>query len=628
MAGAARIEIETLFRDPAFAGAKISPDGERIAYLAPNYGRLQVWVRGIDDDHADAICVTRDERRGIFRFQWTDNPRYLLYFQDTDGNEDWHLYRVDVENPGADAVDLTPLDAGSRVFAATPLKPKPGHVLVLMNKRPMFLDTFDLDVVTGETTVHYEATESTGNVLFDRSGDARFYTRQSDDGTTWEFHVVEEGGEKRLLRSFPGTDHPLGCFAMPTPDGAALLVVTYGDGDDLKLVRIDPATDEEVVIAARDGHSVCLAAMVGGGAPPVLTNVNTDEVMAVKFVGDKPSWEIVDPDFAPLFEKLSALSPNGVLNNIDCDEQERRFVVSFINDREPMLTYLYDRETDESRLLFKPFPWLDAEALAPMTPISFTARDGMPMHGFLTLPLGREPKNLPLVLEVHGGPWFHETWGFNREVQFFANRGYAALQVNFRGSTGYGKRHVTGAIHEFAGKMHDDLIDGVEWAVAQGYADRERVAIYGGSYGGYAALVAATFTPDVFACAIDFCGISNLANFMRTLPPFVRPAMSPNWTGYVGDPDDPAQEADMLARSPISRLDAIKNPLMVMQGAMDVRVVQEESDNVVKYLRDRGIDVEYILKENEGHGYANAENNIEAFHAIEKFLAAHIGGPR
>lgn len=628
MAGAPLIPIETFFKDPEFAGAKLSADGERIAYLAPNYGRLQVWVRGLNEEHEDAVCITRDERRGIFRFQWTDNPRFLLYFQDTDGNEDWHIYRVDVENATADAVDMTPMDPGSRAFAAAPAKWAPGHVTVLMNKRPMYLDTFLLNVETGETTVHYEATEITGSALFDSQGVPRFYFRQSDDGKAWEYYVLEDDGTKRLLQSFPGTDHPLGCYAMPTPDGSALLLVAYGDGDDLKLVRVDPATGDAVTIAERPGASVCLAAMVGGGAPPVLTNVNTDEVMAVKFVGDRPSWEIVDPEFAKVYEKLSALS-DGVVNNIDCDEAERRYIVSFIHDTKPMHTYLYDTETGDSRLLYKPYPWLDPEQLAPMTPISFTARDGMPMHGFLTLPLGVEPGedgryNLPMVLEVHGGPWFHETWGYNREIQFFANRGYAVLQINMRGSTGYGKKHVTGAIHEFAGKMHDDLIDGVEWAIEQGYADRERVAIYGGSYGGYAALVGATFTPDVFACAIDFCGISDLANFMRTLPEFVKPQMSPNWIGYVGDPSDPEQEADMLARSPISRLDAIKNPLMVIQGAMDVRVVQAESDNVVKYLRDRGVDVEYVLKENEGHGFANAENNIEAIYAIEKFLAKHL----
>lgn len=627
MAGAGLIDIETFFKDPEFAGAKISADGERIAYLAPNYGRLQVWVRGIDEEHEDAICITRDERRGIFRFQWTDNPRYLLYQQDTDGNEDWHLYRADVENPTAAAVDLTPMDPGSRVIAAEPFKPKPGHVTVVMNKRPMYLDTFLLNIETGEMSVLYENNDLTGNVLFDRDGNPAYFFRQSDDGKTWDYSVFEENGEKRTLRSFPGTDHPLGCFAASTPDGSALLLATYGDGDHLKIVRVDPTSGDEIVVAEREGSSVDMSPVLAGGTP-VLTDVTTDEPIAVKFVGDRPSWEIIDPEFGKVFDELSKLS-DGVLQNLNCDKNKRRWIASFAHDTKPMHTYLYDSATGESRLLYKPYPWLDPEQLAPMTPISFTARDGLPMHGFLTLPLGAEPGedgryDLPMVLEVHGGPWYHESWTYNREIQFFANRGYAVLQVNMRGSTGYGKRHVTGAIHEFAGKMHDDLIDGVEWAVEQGYADRERVAIYGGSYGGYAALVGATFTPDVFACAIDFCGISNLANFMRTLPEFVKPVMSPNWIGYVGDPADPEQEADMLARSPISRLDAIKNPLMVIQGAMDVRVVQEESDNVVKYLRDRGVDVEYILKENEGHGFANAENNIEAIYAIEKFLAKNL----
>jgi dipeptidyl aminopeptidase/acylaminoacyl peptidase len=237
---------------------------------------------------------------------------------------------------------------------------------------------------------------------------------------------------------------------------------------------------------------------------------------------------------------------------------------------------------------------------------------------------GSEPAALPLVLKVHGGPWFHDVWGYDREVQFLANRGYAVLQVNFRGSTGYGRRHVTAALGEFAGKMHDDLIDAADWAVKQGYADPTRIGIYGGSYGGYAALVGVAFTPDYFAAAVDYVGISNLVNFMRNTPAFTKAFKAGGFHLYVGDPDDPEQEAEMLARSPITRVDQIRTPLLVVQGANDVRVVKAEADNIVEALRARGVPVEYLVAEDEGHGFANSENLITMFRAIEEHFAEHL----
>jgi dipeptidyl aminopeptidase/acylaminoacyl peptidase len=244
------------------------------------------------------------------------------------------------------------------------------------------------------------------------------------------------------------------------------------------------------------------------------------------------------------------------------------------------------------------------------------------------MPSDAEPRNLPLVLAVHGGPWSRDSWGFEPGTQLLANRGYAVLQVKFRGSTGYGQGFVKAAVGEFAAKMHDDLIDAVDWAVDQGYADRDRVAILGGSYGGYAALVGITFTPDVFAAAIDYVGISSLANFMRTLPDVARPHLANNWHLFVGDPDVPEQEADMLARSPITRVDQIRTPLLVIQGANDVRVVKAESDNLVEALRARGVDVEYMVKEDEGHGFVNPDNVIDMWQAVDRFLGDHLGGRR
>ncbi|MBC8091293.1 MAG: S9 family peptidase [Pseudonocardia sp.] len=627
------IDVEEFFADPVFSGASISPDGARVAYLAPRYGRMNVWVRGIDDEHEDAVCVTHDTRRGIATYHWTSSPRFLLYLQDTDGNEDWHLHRVDLDAPDEPAVDLTPLAPGSRVLVVEPTS-VPGSVLVTMNRRPLLFDVFRIDIATGETTLHQEQPEPKGYFLLDCGGAAAFYSSLADDGIH-EFYALDaETGEKRLVRRQGGPEHPLGVQPqLVTPDGKGLLVGTYQagddqDGDDLRLVRIDRETGEETVVAAVDGQSLCTMGAAQAGAPPIVfTSRRTGEVIAARFVGDRPTIQVLDPHFAEVYAALSTLS-DGVLASVSSDETEQRWVATFIHDQEPGLAYFYDHRTGRSRLLFRPYPQLDPAELAPMMAVGFRARDGLPLHAFLTLPVGVEPSGLPLVLLVHGGPWMHDTWTYDREVQFLANRGYAVLQVNFRGSSGYGKRHTTAAIGEFGGTMHDDLIDAAGWAVEQGYADPGRIGIFGGSYGGYATLVGVTVTPNFFAAAVDYVGVSNLANFLRTLPPFTRPVMVNNWYRYVGDPEDPAQEADMLARSPITMVDRIRTPLLVVQGANDVRVVQAEADNIVESLRARGVPVEYLVADDEGHGFQNPENLITMFHAIEQHFGEHLGGRR
>jgi dipeptidyl aminopeptidase/acylaminoacyl peptidase len=623
------IPLEDLFADPQFANPSLSPDGTRIAYLAPHGGRLQVWVRGVDDDHADAVPVTRDTRRGITTYHWTDDPRWLLYLQDVDGNEDWHLHRVDLDDPDAPAVDLTPLDPGSRVTGVEPYPPAPGTVLVTMNRRPLYFDLFRVDVATGDTALHLEQDDPTGAVLLDRAGRPAFHSALAPDGTV-EFSAIDPDGSRRPLHRIGGAEHPLGVHPqLVTADGEGLLVGSYSGGDDLRLVRIDRTTGEETVVAAVAGHDLDYSGMLAPGVlpPAVYTDRGTGEVLAARFVADRPHVEVVDPGFADVHAALAELS-DGVLGTLSSDEAGRRWIATFVHDRDPGATWLYDRATGEARLLWRAFPHLDPAALAPMTPVEFPARDGLPLHGYLTLPVGVEPRSLPLVLLVHGGPWFHDSWGFHPDVQFLADRGYAVLQVNFRGSTGYGRHHLTAAIGEIGRAMHDDLLDAVDWAVARGYADPDRVGIYGGSYGGYAALLGITATPDRFAAAVDYVGVSDLANFLRTLSPFARAYNVNAWFRYLGDPEIPEQEADMRARSPITMVDRIRTPLLVAQGANDVRVVQAESDNIVRSLRERGVPVEYLLAEDEGHGFANPENRMRLYRAIERHFAEHLGGRR
>ncbi|TQM09306.1 S9 family peptidase [Pseudonocardia kunmingensis] len=624
------IEVEEFFSDPGFIVPTISPDGTRIAYLAPHRGRRNIWVRGVDQTHDDAVPVTSDTRRGITTYYWTDDPRWLLYLQDTDGNEDWHLYRVALDDPAAPALDLTPMEPGSRVFAVEPLPTMPGTVLVWMNPRGGAIDVFRVDIASGEVVLHHEEVDPLAGTLLDRRGEPAFQVVTEEDGTIVVSGIDRATGAARPLRRMGGAEYPLSVQPqLVTPSGDGLLVGSFSGSDDLRLVRIDRETGEETVVADVPGRSLDNFGILAPGVlpPAVYTNRSTGEPIAARFVADRPHIEVLDPEFAPVHAELAALS-DGVLGTLSSDVSGRRWIATFVHDREPGVTWFYDHATGEKRRLFQPFPDLDPADLAPMAPVRFPARDGLELPGYLTLPLGVEPRNLPMVLLVHGGPWSQDLWGYNPEVQLLANRGYAVLQVNFRGSTGYGRRHLTAAVGEFGRAMQDDLTDAVGWAVAQGYADPARVGIFGVSYGGYAALMGITTTPDLFAAAVDYVGVSDLVTAVRALPPFTRRYNANSWYRYVGDPDVPEQEADMRARSPITMVDRIRTPLLVAQGANDVRVPQEQSDRIVASLRERGVPVEYLLAEDEGHGFENEENRLRLYRAVERHLARHLGGRR
>ncbi|ORV24566.1 peptidase [Mycolicibacterium conceptionense] len=614
------ISVEEFFSPPERTAARISPDGTKIAYLAPWKNRLNVWIQHLDDD-APPRCVTADDTRSVYLYYWTDDPRWLLYLQDTGGDENWHIFRVDLDNPEAPAVDLTPFP-GARVELDLP-KGRPGKAVVQINNRtPELFDVYELDIATGELTL---LAENPGNVfswLSSKTGEL-FSSTQTVDGDVELSQWVPGTRSLRTITTFDGTDYPLGIHPITvTPDGTGIWLGANTSTDRTRLVRIDVATGAETEVDSHPAYD--LAAQMVLPSPLILSE-RTGELIGARYYGERQVIHALDPNFATVLENLTKLS-DGDLGGISSDDSGRRWVVNFTHDRDPWATYLYDHDTGESKLLFRPYPNLNSDSLAPMTPVTITARDGLELHSYLTLPVGIEPTDLPMVLLVHGGPWSRDCWGFQPDVQMLVNRGYAVLQVNFRGSTGYGKAFTKAAIGEFAGKMHDDLIDAVDWAVKQGYADRDKVAIFGGSYGGYAALVGVTFTPDVFAAAIDYVGISSLANFMRTLPTVARPFLANNWHRYVGNHDDPVQEADMLARSPITKVDQIRTPLLVIQGANDSRVIQAESDNLVEALRNRGVEVEYMVKADEGHGFLNPDNQIDMYHAVEKFLAEHLGG--
>lgn len=617
------VPVEEFFAAPARAAASLSPDGRQIAYLAPWKGQQNVWIEGVDTPE-DVRCVTRDAR-GVHRYYWTSDPRWLLYTRDQDGDEHWHLYRVDQHAPDADAVDLTP-GSRTRVLGVDVPQGRPGRAIVQVNLRdPDEYDLMELDVATGGLVTVASGSGGPG-WLYGPGGEV-FRAATTAGGDLELSRRDAATGRARSVTVFDGADYPLGVYPMDlTPDGTGVWVGSNRGTDRTRLVRVDLRTGEETEVDSHPVHDLDTRALVFPRLPsPLIRRRRTGELIGARYLGERQVIQALDPHFAEVLASLEKLH-DGDIGALDSDLSERYWVAAFTHDREPA-TYFYDHATGESRLLFRGRPDLDPAELAPMRPVTVTARDGLTLPSYLTLPTGVVPERLPLVLFVHGGPWSRDSWGFDPVAQLFANRGYAVLQVNFRGSTGYGKAFTKAAVGEFAGAMHDDLVDGVRWAVDQGYADPDRVAVLGGSYGGYAALVGAAFTPDVFAAAVDIVGVSHLAAFMESQPEFLKPDLALNWRRYVGDPADPEQRADMLARSPISRVDRVRTPLMVVQGAQDARVPRAESDRIVEALRARGTPVEYLLVDDEGHAFDNPDNAIGLYRAVDRFLAGHLGVP-
>jgi dipeptidyl aminopeptidase/acylaminoacyl peptidase len=604
------IPLRHLFDNPERAGARLSPDGRTISYLAPRDGVLNVWVE--DRDGGAARPVTDDRDRGIRSYFWSRDGRYLQYLQDRGGNEDTHVYAVDPARP--DVVrDLTPFDGVRAGIVAAP-RATPRHVLVSMNLRDRSVfDVYRLALSTGRRAL---VARNPGNVIAwtaDRQGRLRAAYAQTPAGDYTVLVRDDEAGEFRVVAEYGNEDRGI-VFGF-TQAGDRLWVGSARGSDLLRLVLLDPATGAEEEVDADDEADL---------SGPVVSD-RTGTLLAAFYLRDRVVVHPHDAGFARDWEAVRRLhGGDPVISGQDAEETT--WIVGFDDDRDPGATYLFDRRTHEARFLYRPRPWLSPDHLAPMEPVRITSRDGLTLRAYLTLPVGVPREGLPAVLLVHGGPWSRDSWGFDPQAQFLANRGYAVLQVNYRGSTGFGKAFAHAAEREFAGRMHDDLIDGADWLVDRGYADPARLGIYGGSYGGYAALVGVTFTPDVFAAAVSYVGPSSLVTLVRSFPAYWRPLLASTWYRYVGDPDDPDDLADMERRSPLNLVDRIRTPLLVIQGANDPRVTQRESDQIVAALRARGVDVEYIVKDDEGHGFVKPENRMEAYGAIERFFARHLGG--
>jgi len=598
-----------LFGNPERVQPKISPDGKRLGYLAPVEGVLNVWVGDLSG--ADAQPVTDDRERGIRSYFWAHDDRHLLYLQDKGGDENWRLFGVDLET--GSVRDLTPFDdVQAQVVEVS--RHHPGQILVGLNKdNPELHDVYRLELATGELE---KVVENPGFLdwLADDDLQVRCGSAPTSDGG---MHVMVRDNDAdsngwRLLLEVSQEDALTTGVVDFTADGKSLHLITSQGANAGRLVRMDLTDHSEVVVAEDPTYDVS----------DVVVHPDTHEVQAVAFLRDRMDWQVLDPAFGTDFEAMRALHP-GDMGFGGRDHADRTWLASFTADNGPVSYYSFDREAKEGTFLFEHQPALSAYPLSSMEPFSFDARDGFTVHGYLTFPEGADRSGLPMVLNVHGGPWGRDAWGYDPEAQWLANRGYLCAQVNFRGSTGYGKDFVNAGDREWGAKMHDDLLDAVAWVVDRGYADPGRVAIYGGSYGGYAALVGATFTPGVFRCAVDLVGPSNLATLIESIPPYWAPMIATFHT-RVGNPET---EAEFLwSRSPLSMVENVSIPLLIAQGANDPRVKQAESEQIVAALREKGVAHEYLLFEDEGHGFAKPENRLRFYAHAERFLAEHLGG--
>ena len=594
------IPLEVLFGNPEKASPRLSPDGKRVAWLAPDEGVLNIWV--------DGKAVTRDRGRGIRSYFWAEDSRTLLYIQDKDGDENWHLWKAS-SGGGAAAVDLTPFPGVQAQVVAT--DPKfPHEVLITLNKRDARLhDVFRCDIRTGALA---PVAENPGNVvgwLADEDFRIRGAKGMRPDGGT-EL-LVRDGGEGpwRALMSW-GPDDQGGAHGF-APGGRSLYLESSHDSDATQLYEVSLDGKTSRVLAASPG------ADLGG----VLMHPRDYHAEAAAFEHDRLRWQVLDERLKPDFDALQAQAA-GDVRLASRDDDDTAWLVLDTSDTKAPRFLKYERKTRKTELLFSTRPKLDTYRLSAMKPVKITARDGLILQGYLTIPAGGS-RPRPLVLHVHGGPWVRDVWGFHPEIQWLADRGYAVLQVNYRGSMGFGKKFLHAGDREWGAKMQDDLTDAALWAVKEGYADRERLAIYGGSYGGYAALAGAAFTPDLYRCAVYIVGPSNLITLVRSIPPYWAP-MKRIFDLRVGDVD---KEEDFLkSRSPLFSADKIKIPLLIAQGANDPRVKQAESEMIVEALRKKGKDVEYLLFPDEGHGFARPENRLKFYAAAERFLEKHLKG--
>lgn len=602
-----QIPLKDFFKNPEKSGYSISPDGKHFAFMAPVEQRMNVFVQKIGEDEAKQLTSETD--RDIAGFFWKGGDR-ILYMKDNGGDENFALYGTRIDS--GDVMAYTKFD-GVQTRVIDPLRDDPAHMIVGLNKRiPQIFDAYRLNVETGELVMIAENPGAISGWMTDHEGNLRIATLTDGVNASILYRATEEDPWDTVI-----TTNFKESFSPQFFDFNNNSVV-YGTSnigrDKSALVKFDMETGKEIEELFKNEDND-----ISGAAYSRKRKVLT----SVFWTGEKVERSGFDPVVSDIYRKLEIQLPDVEVYLTSTDDDESMYIVRTMSDRTRGSYYLYEVAADKLTKIVDVSPWLKEENMAKMKPITYKSRDGLTIHGYLTLPVGVEAKNLPVVVNPHGGPWARDVWGFNPEVQFLANRGYAVLQMNFRGSTSYGRAFWEASFKQWGQAMQNDISDGVRYLVEEGIADQNRIAIYGGSYGGYATLAGVTYTPDLYTCAIDYVGVSNLFTFMETLPPYWEQFRQMMYE-MVGDPE---KDKEMLEKySPSLHADQIKTPLLIAQGANDPRVKQSESDQMVKALEEKGIDVRYLLKENEGHGFRNEENRFEFYQAMEEFLGKHMGG--
>ena len=597
------IPLRDFFRNPEQAGHQLSPDGRYLSFTAPYERRMNVFVRLL----AGGITTraTSETERDISAYFWKGER--IVYAKDFGGDENFHIVSVGLD--GGDLKDLTPGDK-VRADIVDDLDEDDDHLIVSHNRRdPEVFDVFRINVRTG---VERLIAQNPGNITsWGTDHDGKLRVAGSTDGVTATmlYRAKEDDQFVPILTTnFKESVAPL----FFTFDNQQLYVASNRGRDKIAIFQFDPTTATEGALVA-EHLDVDVENLTFSRKRRVLTTA--------RWVTAKPERRCLDAETAAMVRDIEAKLPGYEIEFTSSNKAEDKFIVASFSDRTRGKRYLYDTTTKSLEFLADVAPWLPEGELAVMQPIQYGSRDGLTIHGYLTLPRNVAATNLPVVVHPHGGPWARDVWGFNPEVQFLANRGYAVLQMNFRGSVGYGRKFWEASFRQWGRTMQDDITDGVQWLVNEGIADSKRVAIYGGSYGGYATLAGLAFTPELYAAGVDYVGVSNLLTFLKGIPPYWKPFLA-MMQEMIGDMEK--DEAMLRAASPVFSADKITAPLLIAQGAKDPRVVKSESDQMVEAMRQRGVEVEYIVKDNEGHGFQNEENRFEFYEAMERFLAKHL----
>lgn len=608
--------VRDFFSNPPQSSYRLSDDGRWLSYMAPAPGdggpspRRNLFVQALDGSTRVGAPrqLTRESARDIGAYQWKGSQT-LIYQKDFGGDENFHVVSVNVAT--GKVTDLTPHEK-TRAELVDELPDDPAHILVGHNRRdPQVMDLYRINVITGQETL---VAKNPGNIVgwtSDNTGRVRLAVASDGVNNTLLYRPDDQADFKPLFSTDFRTQ--VGPVFFEAGDKRFYALSNRGR-DRSAAVLIDPAApaDEQVVY---EHPKVDLLALGQSRTRKVLT--------LAEFAEAKADRKVFDAATEAVFNRLHQQLPAYEVTVQSSNRDETLFVVAAYNDRTEGARYLYDLKSDRLAKLGEINPKLPERHMAAMQPVTYTARDGLEIPAYLTLPPGRPAKNLACVVNPHGGPWARDLWGFNPEVQFLANRGFCVLQMNFRGSTGYGRKFWEASFGQWGLKMQDDISDGVKWLVAQGIADPRRIGIYGGSYGGYATLAGLTFTPELYAAGVDYVGVSNMFTFMKTIPPYWEP-LRQQFYAMVGNPDDPKDKERLTATSPVFHVDRIRAPLFIAQGAQDPRVNKAESDQVVEALKKRGVEVRYMVKDNEGHGFHNEENKYEFYEAMEAFFRQHL----